>query len=57
MMTFTGKMIFHFGIIEQPKWAVNTDMIFESKDYCGFRKSPIGNSFSPRFVVFLCYVL
>lgn len=63
----TGKMLYKLGNIAgqyivsfnaAENMFLNTDMLFKYEDYGGFTKSPIGNKFSNRFVIFsiLCQV-
>lgn len=58
MSTFSGKIIASFGIDEGPMLEVDSSIVFDIKDYGGFVKSPIGNKFSGKFVLFsiLCSI-
>ena len=51
-----GAYAVRFGALKQ--YSVNRDFSFYYKDYGGFVKSPVGNEFSDRFVLFsmLCQI-
>lgn len=57
MSTFSGKTI-AFGIDKKPSLKIDNSIIFNNKDYGGFVKSPVGNNFSGKFVLFsiLCSI-
>lgn len=56
MTEIGGRYIAAFNAMEPLK--INNDMHFEPKDYGGFVKSPVGNKFSYRFVLYsiLCQI-
>ena len=56
MAVIGGKYIPTFNALEE--YEVNTNLHFRYDDYGGFVKSPVGNKFSYRFVLFsiLCQV-
>lgn len=56
MAVIGGKYIPIFDAMEA--YAINSDLKFQYKDYGGFIKSPVGNKFSFRFVLFsiLCQI-
>lgn len=56
MAVIGGKYIPIFDAMEV--YAINSDLKFQYKDYGGFIKSPVGNKFSFRFVLFsiLCQI-
>ena len=47
-----GKMIARFGIMEKDILPIATSTKFETKDFGGFSKSPVGNEFSDKFALF-----
>ena len=56
MSIIGGQYIQLFGAIEP--YQVKTNMQFSTKDYGGFIKSPVGNKFSDKFILFsiLCQI-
>lgn len=59
MSAFSGKVIASFGINKEPTLKTDNSIVFNNKkDYGGFVKSPVGNTFSDKFVLFsiLCSV-
>lgn len=58
MSIFSGKIIASFGIDKGPMLEVDSSIVFNNEDYGGFIKSPVGNNFSDKFVLFsiLCTV-
>lgn len=58
MSTFSGKIIASFGIDKKPSLKIDNSIIFNNKDYGGFVKSPVGNNFSGKFILFsiLCSI-
>lgn len=56
MSIIGGQYIQLFGAIEP--YQVKTNMQFSTKDYGGFIKSPVGNRFSDKFILFsvLCQI-
>lgn len=58
MFTFSGKIITLFGMNKEPMLKTDDSILFDNKDYGGFVKSPIGNNFSEKFVLFsvLCSI-
>lgn len=53
MMIIGGKYLACFNTTEA--YAVKTDYVFSVSDYGGFVKSPVGNKFSYRFLLFTIY--
>lgn len=58
MTVFSGDIIASFGINKEPTLKINNSIVFDNKDYGGFVKSPVGNNFSDKFVLFsiLCAI-
>lgn len=58
MFTFSGKIITLFGMNKEPMLKTDDSILFDNKDYGGFVKSPTGNNFSEKFVLFsvLCSI-
>ena len=56
MAEIGGKYIALMGAVNE--YTVNDSIKFDTKDYGGFQKSPIGNKFSDKFVLFsiLCQI-
>lgn len=56
MSAIGGQYIWIFNAIEP--YQVKTNMKFSTKDYGGFVKSPVGNKFSDKFILFsiLCQI-
>ena len=58
MSIFSGKIISSFGINNEPTLKIDNSLVYNNEDYGGFVKSPVGNNFSDKFVLFsiLCAV-
>ncbi len=58
MSAFSGEIIASFGINTEPTLKIDNSIVFDCKDYGGFVKSPVGNNFSDKFVLFsiLCAI-
>lgn len=58
MFAFSGKIITLFGMNKEPMLKTDDSILFDNKDYGGFVKSPTGNNFSEKFVLFsvLCSI-
>lgn len=58
MAVVAGKFIKRFGISEKAPLKIEPLLSFESNDYGGFVKSPVGNDYSIRFLLFsiLCTI-
>ncbi len=50
MSVIGGKYIATFGATDE--YQIDSSIIFDSRDYGGFLKSPVGNTFSDKFVLF-----
>lgn len=53
MMIIGGKYLACFDATEA--YPIKTDSVFSTSDYGGFVKSPVGNEFSYRFLLFTIY--
>ncbi len=53
MAVITGKYLSCFNVEEV--YPIKTDYVFSISDYGGFVKSPVGNEFSYRFLLFTIY--
>lgn len=58
MFVFSGKVIASFRIKKELTLKIDNSIVFDNEDYGGFVKSPVGNRFSEKFVLFsiLCSV-
>jgi len=58
MSIIAGRIAAAFGIRRENQYPVNSNMSFKTIDYGGFEKSPVGNPFSSKFVLFsiLCSI-
>lgn len=56
LAAFAGRYVAVFGATKE--YLLNDEMEFHTVDYGGFRKSPVGNEFSDKFVLFsmLCQI-